>query len=103
MTDRLHAIAQCDTPAAVDVPNNMNGLVMWMVGRFGGGILLAIACGWALGRVYDDHAKQTGRLMEILEQRAKVDSEMTSALMQLRIAIDEVAKESREAHRELSR
>jgi hypothetical protein len=98
MTDHLHSIAQNDTPAAVEVPNNMQGLVMWMVGRFGGGILLAIACAWALGRVYDDHAKQNDRILSVLEQRARVDSEMTSALLQLRSAIDEVARESRAAH-----
>jgi len=98
MTDTLHAIAQNDTPAVVDVPQGWNGLVIWMVGRFGSGILLAIACGWALGRVYEDHAKQTDRLMVILERRAVVDSEMSSALLQLRTALDEVSRESRNAH-----
>lgn len=98
MTNTLHAIAQNDTPAVVDVPQGWNGLIMWMVGRFGSGILLALACGWALGRVYEDHAKLTDRLMIILERRAVVDSEMTSALIQLRSALDEVSRESRSAH-----
>lgn len=98
MTERLHQIANADTPSAVEVPKGWNGLIMWAVGRFGGGILLAIACGWALSRVYDDHAKQTDRLMQILENRAVVDSSMTSALLGLRSALDEVAKEARAAH-----
>lgn len=99
MTDRLHTIAENDTPAAVNVPQTIQGLVLWAVGRFGSGILLAVACGWALMRVYEDHGRQTDRLMQVLETRAKVDTEMTAALLQLRAALDEVAKEARNAHR----
>jgi hypothetical protein len=99
MTERLHQLAESDTPAAVTVPQSWQGIVFWAVGRFGSGILLAAACGWALMRVYEDHAKGTDRLMTILEQRAKVDADMTSALLQLRGALDEVAREARNAHR----
>jgi hypothetical protein len=98
MTDRLHQIAENDTPAAVTVPQTLQGLVLWAVGRFGSGILLALACGWALMRVYEDHGRQTDKLMTILEQRAKVDTEMTAALLQLRTALDKVAEEARNAH-----
>jgi len=100
-TKELHDFAQTDTPEAVDVPRNWGGLLVWAVGRFGSGIVLALACAWALMRVYDDHAAQTRQLMVILEQRARVDSEMTLAVNQLRGAIDDVAKEARMAHREL--
>ena len=94
----LHSLAQADTPATVEVPNTMSGLLFWAIGRFGSGIMLAVACGWALSRVYEDHAKQTAQLMTILESRAKLDSEMTSALVHLTTAIDQVAKDAAKAH-----
>jgi hypothetical protein len=98
-TEKLHNLAQSDTPAAVDVPKSWNGLLVWAVGRFGSGILLAAACGWALARVYEDHAAQTRQLMSILEQRARVDAEFTAVLHQLRGSIEDVAREARTAHR----
>lgn len=98
-TERLQDFAQSDTPSAVDVPRSWRGLIVWAVGRFGSGILMAAACAWALSRVYDDHASQTRSLMSILEQRARVDAEMTVTLHQLRGAIDEMSKEARAAHR----
>ena len=102
-TTSLHNFAQQDTPNVVDVPKSWRGLIVWAVGRFGGGILMAMACGWALMRVYDDHALQTRQLMTILEQRARVDAEMTLAVNQLRSAVQEVAKEARDAHRNSNR
>ena len=98
-TETLYTLAEADTPQTVEVPRDLTGLLFWSIGRFGSGILLALACGWALSRVYEDNAKQTAQLMQILETRAKLDSEMTSALVHLTTAIDQVAKEAREAHK----
>jgi hypothetical protein len=98
-TDTLHSLAQADTPSTVDVPKDMTGLLFWAIGRFGSGILLALACGYALTRVYEDHAKQTQQLMTILETRAKLDSEMTAALVHLTSAIDQVSRDAQKAHR----
>lgn len=100
--DTLHQIAQNDTPAAVHVPKDMHGLIVWAVGRFGGGILLAAACAWALSKVYDDHSKQTDRMLTLLEQRARADSELATALSRFTFAIDDLAKEARTAHRTTS-
>jgi len=97
--NELHDLAQEDTPSAVSVPREWRGLLVWAVGRFGSGILFAVACAWALQRVYDDHAAQTRQLMTILEQRARVDLEMTQAVSQLRSSIDDIADEARAAHR----
>lgn len=97
-TDTLHAIANNDTPASVHVPKDMHGLIVWAVGRFGGGILLAAACGWALAQVYKDHAAQTERLITILESRAKADTELAGAILGLRNAVDEVTREAHAAH-----
>jgi hypothetical protein len=102
-TDTLHAIAENDTPQAVHVPKSMHALIVWAVGRFGGGILLAAACAWALSKVYDDHAKQTDRMLTLLESRAKADSELATALTLFKGAIDDIAKEARTAHRTTER
>lgn len=99
MTDTLHKIAQGDTPEAVDVPHSLNGLIVWAVGRFGGGILLALACGWALSKVYEDHARQTDRMMTLLEARAVSDSQLATALQSVKASVEELAKEARTAHR----
>lgn len=106
MTERLHSIAEHDTPSAVAVPNNVSGLIIWAAGRFGSGILLAIACGWALTRVYDDQKALQERMMILLEQRstsdtvrAKADSELATAISGMRITVDEIAREARGAHK----
>lgn len=96
--ETLHTIAQNDTPSAVHVPKDMHGLIVWAIGRFGGGILLAAACAWALSKVYEDHAKQTDRMLSLLEARAKADSDLATALMVFNRAIDDLAKEARTAH-----
>lgn len=99
MTDTLHQIAQNDTPAAVQVPPTLNGLIVWAVGRFGGGILLAAACAWALSKVYDDHAKQTDRMMTLLEARAAADSQLATAMLSVKMSIEDLTKEARAAHK----
>lgn len=72
--------------------------MVWAVGRFGVGILMAFACGWALTRVYEDLSQQQKELMALLREEAKAKTEMTVTLNELRAAIADVAKESRSAH-----
>lgn len=98
-TDTLHTIANQDTPEAVHVPRDMHGLIVWAVGRFGGGIVLAGCCAWALSKVYEDHSRQTDRLITLLEARAKADSELAGAILSLKAAVDDIGRESRAAHR----
>lgn len=98
-TTQIHEVAQRDTPSSVEVPKEWRGLMIWAIGRFGSGILLAAACSWALMRVYDDHAAQTRQLMTILEARARVDTEMTLTLSRLGHSIDELRRDAANAHR----
>lgn len=98
-TETLHSIAQNDTPAAVQVPPTLNGLIVWAVGRFGGGIIIAMACAMALSKVYEDHARQTDRLMTLLENRAVSDSQLATAIVVLKSSVDEIGKEARIAHK----
>lgn len=98
-TDMLLGIAQNDTPAAVQVPPTLNGLIVWAVGRFGGGILIAAACAWALSKVYEDHQRQTDRMITLMEARAASDSQLATALLSVKTTIEDLTKEARSAHR----
>ena len=98
-SETLHAIAQNDTPEAVNVPKDFNGLIVWAIGRFGGGLLMAMACAWALSKVYEDHAKQTDRMMTLLESRAATDSQLATAMLSFKASIEELAREARTAHK----
>lgn len=98
MAPKLHQLAEDDTPSRVSVPETWSGLLVWAVGRFGVGILMAVACGWALTRVYEDLSQQQKELMALLREEAKAKTEMTVTLNELRAAIADVAKESRHAH-----
>lgn len=105
----MRQLAQDDTPAKVDVPEGWSGILVWAVGRFGVGILMALACGWALTRVYDDlraqqvlisemHQTQNESLILLLKEDVKAKVEMTVTLNELRAAISQVSADSREAH-----
>lgn len=98
MAPRLHQLAEDDTPSRVQVPATWSGLLVWAVGRFGVGILMAAACGWALMRVYEDLSTTQRELMQLLRDEARAKSEMTVTLNELRQAIAEVSRESRNAH-----
>lgn len=39
--DELHDAAQADTPAHVDIPATTNGLILWLLGRFGVAVVFA--------------------------------------------------------------
>lgn len=97
-TDRLHSLASSDTPSAVTVPREWPGLLVWAVGRFGVGILVAAVFwhAWREERV-ESHSRNE-RLALILEQRARVDVEMTTALTRLTQTIEEMRKEAMGAH-----
>ena len=100
MAPQLHQVAQDDTPSIVDVPNGWSGLLLWVAGRFGGAAIIAIACGWALTHLYEDQKKIIERLTTILETRATVDAQTSSSNLQLKMAIEDIAKEARLAHRQ---
>jgi hypothetical protein len=98
-TDTLHQIAQNDTPATVQVPSTINGLIIWAVGRFGGGIVIAVACAWALSKVYEDLRRQTDRMMTLMETRAASDSALATSISGLKTSIEDIAKKADAAHK----
>jgi hypothetical protein len=65
--DDLHEVAQLDTPAAVHVPANWCGLLVWAVGKWGAGaIFLAL-----LVPVYLDLKTSNERFAEIASSTAR--------------------------------
>jgi hypothetical protein len=109
MAPQIRQLAQDDTPSKVEVPEGWAGIMVWAVGRFGVGILMATACSWALMRVYDDlraqqvqiqemHRAQNESLMLLMREDVKAKVEMTVTLNELRAAISQVAADSRAAN-----
>ncbi len=89
--EAAHAVAQKDTPGAVDVPNNLIGLCLWFVGRFGVGALFALVLGYGLREVYYDLRDLTKTMMETQVQTA-------TAILKVNSTLDELLREARNAH-----
>ena len=94
----IHRIAQLDTPQTVDVPGTWSGLIVWALGRFGGIVVATAFLAYAWHDGNESHKKQTERLITILENKARTDTELAGALRGLSGAIDDLAKEARQAH-----
>lgn len=95
-TDTIHQIAQNDTPAAVEVPNSLAGLLVWAAGRFGGGAVIGLLCLVGLNTVYQD-MKETNRvLLTVVQENVKVNVQTVGALEAMRADI-------RDAHQRASR
>jgi hypothetical protein len=94
----IHRIAQQDTPQMVDVPDTWSGLIVWALGRFGGIVVATAFLAYAWHDGNESHKKQTERLITLLENKARTDTELATALKGLSVAIDEVAKDAKQAH-----
>ena len=70
--DDLHAAAQADTPPEVTVPASWRSLIVWAVGRFGVGIVLAIPAAYACVTVYGDMRNDRAELMAAYQQAIAV-------------------------------
>jgi len=66
--EELHDAAQADTPASVEIPNTTNGLILWLLGRFG----VAVAFAAATYFVYQDMRSDRKELFEAYRQNTEV-------------------------------
>ena len=89
--ETIRRLAQSDTPSAVEVPNTWAGLMIWAVGRFGVGMLLAAASLYGLNIVYGDNKNLINRQMEAFREQTKVNA-------QTLVALDQIRSELHEAH-----
>ncbi len=85
----LHQVAQSDTPSTVDVPNTTTGLVLWLVGRFGGGVLIAVVAVYGLNQVYAD-------LRDEIRQNRSVQIETITSITELTFAITHLSDKDKE-------
>jgi len=96
--DTVHSLAQADTPAIVDVPNTWSGLLIWAVGRFGSGILIAALCVAGIVRVYGDLKEQNQVLITLIKEQTAASSGLQSALYELKTSLSLVVTEVKRAH-----
>ena len=99
-TATLHSIAQSDTPSTVEVPATWSGLVIWALGRFGGIAVATAFAVYAWNDSNESHKAQTERLFLMLEAKATNEAKLTSTLAELSKAIDAIAQDARQAHRQ---
>jgi hypothetical protein len=59
--DELHNVAQADTPSNVEIPNTTNGLILWLLGRFGVAVVFAASTFY----VYQDMRSDRAELMRL--------------------------------------
>jgi hypothetical protein len=95
---QIARIANADTPSNVEVPDTWNGIIIWAVGRFGSGIIMAAAFAYAASVVYKDDHLLIDRVMTAFEARSKTDTELAAALTALTRQLADMRDEVRDAH-----
>jgi hypothetical protein len=96
---KLHEFAQEDTPMRVNVPPGYAGILMWLAGRYGVAILVALACMYALNQVYQDYKGLTVVVLEALQKQTEVNTKTLGVMEQLQKTMEELSREARAAHR----
>lgn len=101
--DEIHAIAQADTPANVQVPNTVAGLVVWGFTRFGTNLMLMmIACGvliYGLQGIYADQRKDNGVILDIVRTQTTSTEKLANTLSELAKQVENNTKAIAEDHR----
>ena len=74
--EELHQLANADTPAVVQVPKTINGLIIWALARFGGGAIFALACVY----VYKDMRADRSELFNAYRENIEVMRDFKASL-----------------------
>lgn len=74
--DELHQTAQVDTPQYVEVPATTNGLLLWLLGRFGVAVVFAASTFY----VYRDMRADRLELFNAYQRNIEVISGFKSVL-----------------------
>lgn len=86
--DELHDAAQADTPAHVEIPNTTNGVILWMLGRFGVAVVFAASTFY----VYQDMRADRAELFNAYQRNIEVISGFKSVLENQTREISELRK-----------
>lgn len=87
--EELYQVAQSDTPNQVAVPNTLQGLIVWAVGRFGVGILVAAAFGYSTTVVYEDMRADRQLVLEAYRDNTRVIESFANKISELSKSIDD--------------
>lgn len=79
-SEDLHDVASKETPDAVKIPQSWSALIVWAVGRFGVGILMAGVFAYGLQVVYQDMRADRAELMEAYRESITVMDEVGKQL-----------------------
>lgn len=94
-TDSLTAAANADTPQNVIVPPGWSGLIVWLIGRVGPSVVIAlaiaVACGYALRQVYEDNGALIKQMMADNEARTVVDAQHVEVLRSMQTVLERIA------------
>jgi hypothetical protein len=98
-TDTLTAAANADTPQNVTVPPGWAGLIIWLVGRVGPALVIAlamaVACGAALRQVYEDNSALIKQMMSDNQSRTAVDAQHVEVLRSMQAALERLGAPSK--------
>lgn len=73
------------------MPNSLVGLVVWAVGRFGGGALIGAILLVGINKLYEDNRATNQALISVLQDNARTSTQTV-------VALDAIRVEFREAH-----
>lgn len=93
--DELHNIAQFDAPQSVHVPNTWHGLVVWLVARFGVGMLVAAVFGYSTSVIYEDMRTDRQHLLDAFRENTRVVELFTSKMNELSKSIEQANQKGR--------
>lgn len=74
--DELHEAAQADTPPHVDVPATNNGIIIWLLGRFGVAVVFAASTFY----VYQDMRSDRAELFNAYKENMRVIGDFRTTL-----------------------
>lgn len=93
--ENLHEVAKGDTPDNVEIPKDWRALLLWAVGRFGVGILVAVVFGYFLATVYRDMRADRADLMNAYKEAVGVMQQVSSQIEANTRAIENLREDHR--------
>ena len=98
MPPALHSIAQNDTPGTVEVPVSWAGLTLWAIGRFGGGVIIAIFAIYAWRDSNEQNKQLTDNVVKAYITQAAVQAQTVASLSDLSRALERLSVDAERAH-----
>lgn len=104
MSERMAKMANKDTPTGITVDSNLYSLIVWAIGKFGAGVIIAIVAFYGLGVVYNDlkqsNIENNKTIMRVVDTQAIQMTELTKTLSSIEVSLKSLAEEAKEAHKQ---